>query len=356
MQILYDTQIFLSQKIGGISRYHYELFKGMKQLGCDVKTAGLFVRNQYVLENKNLRKSFVHDPFCIFKSVNNFMLKRAVQNLPENAVFHPSNTYDFLNNEIPQVKNLTFTIHDMIVEKQNIDFGKNKLYYAQHAKKIIAVSETTKKDIIDLFGIDGNKIDVIYHGSSLNKQMVKKPNAAIPEQFLLYVGERSGYKNFINFVRAATPLLKKYNDLHLLCAGKKPFNKQEISVLQELGVTDKVISFSKIDDNTLAYLYCKAAAFVFPSLFEGFGIPILEAWACNAPVILSDNACFREVAAEAACYFDPLSQDSMTNEIEEVLKNNELRQDLILKGTSRLRLFSWEKTVEQTHKLYQSLL
>jgi glycosyltransferase involved in cell wall biosynthesis len=91
-------------------------------------------------------------------------------------------------------------------------------------------------------------------------------------------------------------------------------------------------------------------------LAEGFGIPILEAWACSTPVVLSDNACFKEVAAEAGCYFNPHSPDSMTNAIEKVLKDNDLCKDLIQKGTSRLRLFSWEKTVEQTHKLYQSLL
>ena len=356
MQILYDAHIFLNQKTGGVSRYHYELLKGMQQLGCCAKATGLFIRNQYLLADKTFRKSYVRDPFIAFQFVNDFLLKRNVQKLTDHAVFHPAMAYEFLNDEIPQVKNLTFTIHDMIMEKQNIDFGKNKLYYVQHAKKIIAVSQATKNDIIDLFGVDSHKIEVIYHGSSLNVQMAIKPDIPIPEQFLLYVGERRGYKNFDGFIRAVAPLLKKYSDLYLLCVGKNPFNSQEISVLKTLKINNKVISLTKINDHVLAYIYCKAKAFVFPSLAEGFGIPILEAWACNTPVILSDIACFREVAADAGCYFDPLLQDSMNNEIDKVLNDNVLRNDLIQKGTSRLRLFSWDKTIEQTYKLYLSFL
>jgi len=356
MQILYDAHIFLSHKTGGISRYHYELLNGLKQLGYDAKAAGLFVRNQYLLANKTLKKSFVHEPFCAFQGVNDYLLKRSVKKLPDNAIFHPASPYGFLNNEILKIKNLTLTIHDMIAEKQNIDSGKNKLHYAQHAKKIIAVSLATKNDIIEMFGIDGNKIEVIYHGSSLNEQMAKKTNIPIPEHFILHVGTRSGHKNFNAFISAVAPVLKKHHDLYLICVCKKDFNTQEKMIINELGINKKVISLSKINDNNLAYLYGKAKTFVFPSLAEGFGIPVLEAWALNTPVILSDIPCFREVAEEAGYYFDPHSQESMTNKIEEIVNNSDLRRDLILKGKSRLRLFSWEKSIEQTHKLYQSLL
>ena len=356
MQILYDAHIFLSHKAGGISRYHYELLKGMTRLGCDAKAAGLFIKNQYLRADKTLRKPFFYDPFGAFMAVNDYLLKRAVQNLPENAVFHPASAYEFLNDEILNVKNLTLTVHDLIAEKQNIDAGKNKLFYAQHAKKIIAISEATKKDVIEMFGIDGNKIEVIYHASSLNKSMAQKPNLPVPEQFLLYVGTRGGHKNFDALIRAVAPLLQKHKNLYVFCVGKKTFNAQEISVFQALGIDKKVMSLSAVNDSALAYLYGKAAVFVFPSLAEGFGIPILEAWACGTPAVVSDISCFREVAAEAACYFDPQSQESMTNEIEKVLTDKELQKKLIQKGENRLALFSWEKTIEQTHKFYQSLL
>jgi glycosyltransferase involved in cell wall biosynthesis len=356
MQIIYDAQIFLSQKAGGISRYHYELFKGMRQLGHHARIAGLFVKNQYLLSDNRYGKSFISDPTASFAAFNKLILKRALRKMKPDSIFHPANPYKFLSSEMPDIKNKVFTIHDMIVEKQDMRKGDDKLYFAQQATKIIAVSEATKKDVVQLFGIDREKIEVIHHGSSLAPQMAKKPAKPVPCDYLLYVGDRSGYKNFMTFVKAAAELLRNNNDLYLVCTGKRDFSSSEKLFLKESGIDRKVLFFANVPDSELAYLYCKASAFVFPSLNEGFGIPILEAWSCGTPVILSNNECFAEVAAEAACYFEPLSGESIRETVEKVLSDKALQKDLIGKGTNRLQLFSWEKAVHQTANLYQSLL
>jgi glycosyltransferase involved in cell wall biosynthesis len=356
MQIIYDASIYLNQKTGGISRYHYELFKGMRQMGYDARIAGLFVKNQYLLSDNSLRKSFIHDPTASFALLNKLSLKRALKRMDANGIFHPANPYPFIASEIFEVKNKVFTIHDMIVEKQNIDSGTDKLFFAQNASKIIAVSEATKRDIIELWKINPDKIETIYHGSSLNPQLARKPGKPLPNHFLLYVGNRDGHKNFITFIQAVAVLLKKNKDLYLICAGKRAFSQEETQLIKRLAIEEKVLFFVKPTDNELAYLYGKAAAFVFPSLNEGFGIPILEAWACMTPVILSNNSCFNEVAAEAGYYFDPNSQESIRDAIEKVLSDKLLKQDLLRKGTNRLTLFSWEKAVIQTSELYKSLL
>ncbi|OAV71550.1 D-inositol-3-phosphate glycosyltransferase [Bacteroidales bacterium Barb4] len=356
MKIIYDAHIYLSQKTGGISRYHYELFKGMRQLGHDAKIVGLFVKNQYLLSDSRYKKSFLHDPTASLALLNKIALKYALKRATATDIFHPANAYSYLYTEMRQVKNKVFTIHDMIVEKQEALSGGNKLHFAQNADKIIAVSEATKKDIVEIWGIEKEKIEVIYHGSSLSPQLAKQPATPLPDSFLLYVGSRNGHKNFTRFIHATAPLLKGNSTLYLVCAGGRAFSHEESLLIKELGIERKVIACPNITDSELACLYCKAKAFVFPSLNEGFGIPVLEAWACKTPVILSDNPCFKEVAAEAGYYFAPDSQESIREAVGKVLSDQSLQTDLIKKGTSRLRLFSWEKTVSQTDKLYQSLL
>jgi glycosyltransferase involved in cell wall biosynthesis len=352
MQVLYDTHIFSSQRIGGISRYYFELYRGMQQLDCSVKLMGLFVKNQYLLSEK-FNKTFIYDPLKVFTFVNRFLLEQTLKRADKATIFHPSTYLPYINKEI--LPRMVFTIHDMILEKQG-NVNADKLYFARKAAKIIAVSEATKQDIMEFWNIDSNKIEVIYHGSSLQPNYAKKPTTIIPDNYLLFIGIRKGYKNFIPMVRAIMPLLKKYPDLYLVCAGRSLFTQEEENLFKELGIRNKLIALCKLSDNELAYLYCKAKAFLFPSLNEGFGIPILEAWACETPVVLSDNPCFKEVAADAGFYFTPDSEESIRHQVEEILSNSSLSTELIKKGKDRLRLFSWSKAVEQTYKVYQSLV
>ncbi|MDR3188253.1 MAG: glycosyltransferase family 4 protein [Prevotellaceae bacterium] len=356
MEVIYDAQIFLDQKTGGISRYHYELLKGVRRNGHNARIAGLFVKNHYLLSDSQCRKSLIPDPIAAFAGFNRWILKRCLKRISSGAIFHPTNAYSYLYPEVFSVKHKVFTIHDMILEKQNISTPPDKLLYAKNASKIIAVSEATKQDIVKLWDINRAKIEVIYHGSSLSPQQAVKPAQPAPDSFVLYVGDRGGHKNFLTFVKAIAGLLKKQRELYLVCAGKRPFSATERLLLKELGVAHKAACFASVTDNELSYLYCNAKAFVFPSLHEGFGIPILEAWSCGAPVVLSRHDCFTEVAAEAGRYFDPLSAASIREEVERVLLDKPLRDDLVKKGASRLKLFSWEKSVKQTCNLYQSLL
>lgn len=355
MQILYDTQIFSNQRLGGIPRYYYELYRGMQGLDCQVKIAGLFVKNQYLLSDKSNKKLFVYDPLKTFAFVNRLMLKHALRKIDKETIFHLSDILPYIDRELLYPERMVFTIHDMIYEKQG-KFNANKLYFAQNAGKIIAVSEATKRDIMDLWNISSDRIEVIYHGLSIQPEQAQKPKIAIPDYYLLYVGNRSGYKNFIPMVQAIAPLLKRKRDLYLVCAGRSAFSHKETTFFKQLGIEKKMLALCKPSDNELSYLYRKSAAFVFPSLNEGFGIPILEAWACETPIVLSDNPCFKEVAADAGRYFTPDSEDSMRNQIEEILSNPSLSIELVKKGKDRLRLFSWSKAVNHTYQVYQSLL
>jgi glycosyltransferase involved in cell wall biosynthesis len=327
----------------------------MRRLGHDARIAGLFVKNNYLLSDPQYGKSFILDPTASFAAFNKWILKKRLKKSNQNIIFHPANAYQYLYPEIFDVKHKVFTIHDMIVEKQNASAGADKRMYAENASKIIAVSEATKRDIVKLWGIDREKIEVIYHGSSLNLQSAQATRTPVPDNFLLYVGDRDGHKNFTTFIQAIAPLLIKQKNLYLVCAGKRVFSKQETQMIKELAIEKKVIFLIRPSDNELTYLYGNAKVFVFPSINEGFGIPILEAWSCGTPVVLSCNDCFTEIAAEAGYYFSPNLTDSIYESVKRVLFDKDIQKDLVQKGKNRLSLFSWEKTVNQTAALYNSI-
>jgi glycosyltransferase involved in cell wall biosynthesis len=223
------------------------------------------------------------------------------------------------------------------------------------ATKIIAISESTKKDLIELFGIDESKIEVVYLGNSMFPKADIKLGFEIPKRYLLFVGGRGSYKNFERFIKSISELLTQDKELFVLCTGGGKFSSSEIQLFNELEISKQVLQHN-LDDDSLAYFYKNALAFIFPSLYEGFGIPVLESFACGCPLLCSYVSSLPEVAGDAACYFDPYNEESIKDAVMRVLDDTNLRKDLITKGQERLKEFSWKQTAEQTKKIYESVL
>ena len=139
-----------------------------------------------------------------------------------------------------------------------------------------------------------------------------------------------------------------------MCAGAGGFSRDESEFIKLNGISGNILQFN-VNDNILMNLYKKATAFVYPSLYEGFGIPILESFASNCPVILSNTSSFPEVAGDAGSYFDPFDIDSISDAISSVIYQEKIRQDLIEKGRKRLQQFSWEITAIKTANVYKSI-
>ena len=231
---------------------------------------------------------------------------------------------------------------------KNIESKKKLIYHSNH---IIAVSENTKKEILEKYPIDPEKISVIYHGApSIPQQTIKNEFG----RYILFVGRRSPYKNFPFFVESIAPLLLEDSQLKLVCVSPA-FSKEEEKFQIELGIKQQVITISASDD-LLNSLYKHALAFVFPSINEGFGIPILEAFAANCPVCLSNTSCFPEIAGNAALYFDPKDKHSIYNAVKKIIHDKELASGLTQLGVERLSLFSWKKAAEQTLEVYKNVL
>ncbi|BBL68635.1 glycosyltransferase family 4 protein [Methanoculleus chikugoensis] len=405
MKLLYDHQIFTLQKYGGISRYFCEL---MGQFSLDPDTE--FTLALRKSRNENLRdlysssKERLNNDICLYDAQGSPAIQKIIHHgLPiirkiacigfpiirkvapidilnglrsnqresvrllkkqEFDIFHPT-YYDPYFTKYLMEKPYVLTVHDMIHELypdffspyDRTEEGKKRLI--EGANCIIAVSENTKKDIIKIFDVDPDLIHVVYHGnpfeskinspvgSTLNDSYLMKP-------YLLYVGNREGYKNYIFFIKAMAELLKNDEDLHIYCAGGGPFNLNEMKMLRELDISSKV-HFVKTNDYIMRQLYENAQAFVFPSLYEGFGLPILEAFSCGCPAILSNSSSLPEIGVDAACYFDPNDPESLTRRVEEILSDNEYREQCIMKGFERLKFFSWEKTAQETKAVYDNL-
>jgi glycosyltransferase involved in cell wall biosynthesis len=367
MKILYDHQVFGFQKIGGVSRYFTELIRYNPTAEFSVK----YSDNVYLRSNEFRKYNIIsnkenYDNFLIpyyFKGKGrllryyNKILKRSQ---PEQSImylkkfdfdiFHPT-YYDpyFLKylREKPFVLTVYDMIHELLSDNRETVGNKKKLILA--ANHIIAISENTRNDLIKYFPEVENKITVVYLGSSFQQLEINTTK----QRYILFTGMRAGYKNFKTFLQAAAPLLIKY-DFNLICTGHS-LDDEENVLIDNLQIKDR-ISCVFASESQLVELYSKATAFVFPSLYEGFGIPILEAFASNCPAILSNTSSLPEIGGDAAIYFDPNSIDDMRNQIERVITSTTLQNELIKKGKEQAKKFSWEKCAKETMEVYKQLL
>ncbi|MGA0559398.1 glycosyltransferase family 4 protein [Larkinella sp. VNQ87] len=366
MNIFFDHQTFSQQNYGGISRYFCELIAGINQQPTDHQAhLSLLVSNNAHLQEKGLGtvSFFPNLPFhrtqpFIYKL--NKAFNRLEMRTRSYDVFHATYYEPYFLEHIRK-RPVVVTFLDMIHEKYHTVFPELaadhqvmawKKEIVNRASAIIAISENTKRDLIDYYRIPPERIRVIYLGSSVSVEQVT-PETTTESPYLLFVGNRGIYKNFEPFLRAVAPLLRAHQ-VRLVCAGGGAFTPREIAILQELMVT-QLVEHKPITDTTLRQLYSRALAFVFPSLYEGFGIPVLEAFACNCPILLSNRSSLPEIAGSAALYFDPDDAVSMQQATERMLTDARLRQTLRQQGHQQLLQFSWEKTVRETLDLYQRL-
>lgn len=258
---------------------------------------------------------------------------------------------------------LVVTIHDLSYIYFPKEFLKKDLYKltewtAQSVKTasgIIAVSKTTKKDILSHYEVDDSKVQVIYNGfeknatSSITEMEVLERYGFKKKEYLLYVGTVQPRKNIQHIIRAMKKVQKVHPEIKLVIVGKKGWLYEEIfDLVQELQLEDTVIFTGYLPDDEVIQLYKHALCYVHPSLYEGFGIPILEAMSYNCPVIASAASSLPEIGGEACLYFDPKNVDDVTDDIIQMIERPELRKKLIEKGKKRMKEFSWKLCAEQT--------
>lgn len=382
MKVLFDHQIFSLQQYGGISRYFFELMQNLERSrGVEILLPLLYSDNFHLKGNSR----FDHAPFAnavrfnLRKRLRHAVSKRKllkdldqvravernrnrehtiqVMKKQDFDIFHPTyfDAYflDYLNGK-PFVLTVPDTIHERFpcdLLKQDADPGKRRRL-CENASAIIALSQNTKEDIAHYFQVDTDKINVIYPG--LTDLGIEAVPFALPERYILFVGRRDLYKNFLFFMKAISPLLQEEEDLHLFCAGGGGFSTDEEACLKRLGIHDRVLQYD-ISDRSMGRVYGKALVFAFPSLYEGFGIPLLEAFSMACPVVLSQASCFQEVAGSAGLYFDPSDEPSIYHACKKMIHDRALREAMIQRGTERAKAFSWAQCGKETEAVYRSI-
>lgn len=375
MKILYDYQTLLRQKYGGISRYFYELAINVERLDPDVNIdiVAILSQNYYFSNYKSMKSYNTNNTIIkyIARLINKITIrsKISINNVMGKPydIIHPTYYSDYFMGLNHKKNKLVLTVHDMTHEKflkDSKDLGcqrimKMKRRMILKADFIIAISENTKKDLLEFYPqLKEEKIKVIYHGYNRidSNEVIEDSNKKLfLEKYVLFVGTRVTYKNFTNFLRSASILCKEDKELKILCVGGGKFNDSEIQKINELKLTDRIYQ-KYLNDKELELAYKNAQCFVFPSLYEGFGIPILEAFSNKCPVVLSNASCFPEIAMDAALYFDGNDVDNMASTISKVIYDNKLKEILINKGIKRLKDFSWEETAKDTIEVYHKVL
>lgn len=356
--ILSNSQFF-HQRYGGVTRYSLSLTEKMIENNINFKIYAPIYKNIYL---KNISKKYVFGYY--FSKYPNLTFLRYINNsilnffLKKNKVKLVHFMYDPENIPNLKYKKKIITIHDTIHEKFSENykdnfFSKRKMLL-EKMDKIICVSENTKNDLIEFYNLDQEKIKVIYNGSdhlinletfnNINNKFFKKP-------YILFVGSRSKYKNFKLFVESYKKSKRILDNFNIICFGGGNFSKNEINFFKDLKITNNISSVSG-DDKKLKFFYQNASMFIYPSLYEGFGIPILEAMHEGCPTLASDIPVFKEILGQNGNYFNPRSHDDLIFNMEEILFNDQNNKNLVSNGKIISKKYSWSKCYNKTIEFY----
>ncbi|MEI6899603.1 MAG: glycosyltransferase family 1 protein [Bacteroidota bacterium] len=344
---IYVNGRFLTQEITGIQRFSYEICKALISKGVGmVILAPKKIRPEYILKCKIVQFGFFSDILWEQIDLPLFLMR---QNNP--FLFNPGSPGPiFYSNRIVTIHDLSFFIHPEWFSKLY------QLYYrfvtpmtARRSKSVVTVSEFSKEEIIRLIGLPEGKITVINNAVSSSVQKGPSVNTTSQDPYIFSVGSLDPRKNIARLVRAYE-MAGIGNEIKLILAGRSdPIFNMELS--------QEIVAYSKgyLPDDEISSFYENATLFVYPSLYEGFGIPPLEAMSMGCPVVLSDIPVFREIFGDAAYYVNPLDSGSIRDGISLVLSDEPLRRELMGRGYERAKMYDWESSADKLASLIHSI-
>ncbi|MEO3693386.1 glycosyltransferase family 4 protein [Roseateles paludis] len=361
MQVLIDHQIFTIQRYGGVSRYFVELARALNARS-DVAArllAPAYV-NRYLSPQDALHPlSFAWDGPNRGVRFRPFVLRPlawlAVRTARP-AVWHET-SYEACIDRLPKGVARVTTLHDMIVERFPSHFANaeerrlRKLAAMRRADLVICISHATERDLLSFYPEFAGKTHVVHHGVAQARVEGPKPSN-LPDNYLLYVGTRQAYKNFDGLVRALGASNKLPPDLQLVCFGGGALTPAERKLVEESGFPLRRVRQMQGDDQLLSQAYRHARLFVFPSRYEGFGMPLTEAMVQGTPIACAKASCFPEICEDAAAYFDPDDLNDIRGCLESLLENPDRLLALGRDSQQRAAVFTWQRCAEQTLMAY----
>lgn len=386
MRVLFGHEIFDSQTVEGAARYFVELARHLLAEGVEVQIAVRETNNVFLHESARWSSQVVplghanHIPAPVWRvashlgldhylSANRVNRRTSIDALRAGGfdVFHPTYYEPYFLRWL-EGRSFVLTVHDMIHElfPEYVKWGNPtsrwKKYLVARATAVIAVSDCTKKDLVRLWQVDPERITVVHHGvgapfASADVAVIGVQDLlpARVKKYILFVGNRGRYKNFDCLLRAFPKLISQNCDLSVVCVGGGAFTDIETKKMAGLGVARCFLQMPASDEQ-LAMLYRGAQALVFPSLYEGFGLPILEAFACGCPVILSQASSLAEVAGKAAVFFDPQQPEDLARVVNNLLSSPNHQAALRAAGRARSAGFTWQKSAQATLNVYETAL
>lgn len=347
----------------GIGNYTYQVIRGLQKIS-DIHEIVLI--NDKEIKNCNLAQHIIPNPFPVYRTYSWYIYAMHKLNKEQFDIIHnPSQVATFI-----QPKNsYVITIHDL----------SPKLFPSDHvlstrlnctwllprtcrtATKVIADSMSTKNDLVRYFNVEPNGITVIYPAADPQFRKLSEREIAnwresvnIPDCFILSVGNLSPRKNITSLLIAYHKLLCQGFQHRLVIVGKTwRKNDKTFNLVERLSLKGKVIFIEGLSIPQLCLLYNKAELFVYPSLFEGFGLPPLEAMTCGCPVITSNVTSLPEVVGEAGICIDPYDGERLADQMKTVLSDENLKKEMRLKGIQRAKLFSWDIFIRKTFEVYR---
>lgn len=336
--------------------------------GHKVRGVGFYLEN---LKN-SLLKYFPENEYVFFVTGEKLPSKLDLVHFP---YFEPF----FLALPLYKKYKTVVTVHDLtpIVFKDNFPRGiKGQLkwqmqrFSLKQTRRIITDSNNSKQDIVKYIGVNPNKVDVVYLAAGEQFKVIKltdndiktlREKYKLPQEFALYVGDVTWNKNLPRLLDAI-----KTTDIPLVMIGKSLVNEDydkdhpwnhDLNRVHQLSKDDKnIVKLGFVESEDLVSIYNMAKVFVMPSLYEGFGLPILEAMSCGCPVITTHEGSLKEVAADAAFIVDGYNLESIANGIQKVFENKTLQEELRKKGVENAKKYSWKKTAAQTLSSYKKAI
>ena len=357
VRVAFDEQIFLLQQQGGVSRYFVELLRHLPELDPPVDVATPFNRvvNRHALEvfggSRFAPARGPLQPYPQLAAAAARTRRRERVDLVHHTFYHPRFLRDYPGR--PKV----VTIYDMIPEVMGARgrFGSPhmaKQEYVSRADLLLFISESAREDLISAYGTPTAPSAITHLGVDGRFLEGGPTPAGFPSEYILFVGNRAGYKDFATLVRCFSHARNDLREMHLVCVGGGPLTSDEMTDTSAAGLGGRIHQFSLADEQ-MPGAYANAAAFVFPSRYEGFGLPALEAMAAGTPTLLARTSSLPEVGGDAALYFTPGDAESLASALVSLLGDPMRRANLNQLGKERALRFTWSRTAELTANAYR---